>query len=128
MATQHEPEKEERQQEQERQRQHESDSANDHTIIPAPAPETLPTYVNEKDSSAISFNGNGKVDIDSEDRELGNDARASSEEGEERERAGTMRRLYNKYRIFVHLFFGLVMTGFVARPLLCRAWLNENVG
>ncbi|RDL30158.1 putative concentrative Na+-nucleoside cotransporter CNT1 [Venustampulla echinocandica] len=108
-------------------REHENGVANDHTIVPSPAPADLPAYTNEKDSPSLSFNGKGK-DIDSTDRDLGLEPTTSTEEGEEGEGGGTIRRYYNRYGIFVHLFCGMVMTGWwIAGLVLHRddiGWLK----
>lgn len=79
----------------------------EHHITPA----TPPMYPHEKGSPELSVND--KKDASSSERDLGLENTNSAVESEPQEEVSTLRRLYNKYSIFVHLFIWLVFTGYV---------------
>jgi hypothetical protein len=95
----------------------------DHHITPSPA--TPPMYTTEKNSATLSMND--KKDSSSSEKDLGLETTNSAMASDSEENVSRSRRLFNKYKIFVHLAIWLVMTGYA--PALLSIFISqiENV-
>jgi hypothetical protein len=99
--------------------QHNQGEIGEHHITPSPA--TPPMYTTEKNSATLSTND--KKDASSSEKDLGLETTNSGMESDSEEKVSRSRRLFNKYKIFVHLAIWLVMTGYV--PALLAIFLSK---
>jgi hypothetical protein len=83
-----------------------------HGVEPSPA--TLPTYANEKGSSAyaVDVKDNSSSDRD-EEKVMGTTSSMSADGQEEVKKTSRIGGLYRKHKIFAHLAIWLVVTGYV---------------
>jgi len=90
--------------------EHNQKEIGDHHITPSPS--TPPTYNSEKNSATLSMND--KKDASSSEKDLGFETTNYAMETDSEENVSRSRRLFNKYKIFVHLAIWLVMTGYAS--------------
>lgn len=90
--------------------EHSQRDVGDHHI--APSPFTPPVYTNEKHGATLSTNDTKNASPSEKD--LGLESTHSAMEPDSEEQVSRSRRIFNKYKIFVHFAIWLVMTGYVS--------------